>query len=132
MVNSVRLNQRSLLPRPAIAPPPAAEQAPRIVVVVPARDEAGNICQILRSLLTQDYPLNRFSVLVIDDHSNASERRCSFRPHIAATFHFRVPFWYGLLFPPGYTIGASWRSRACAAASGVKSVGKAGSIHERR
>jgi len=26
--------------------------------------------------------------------------------HIAATFHFRIPFWYGLLFPLGYTAGA--------------------------
>ena len=26
--------------------------------------------------------------------------------HIAAMVHFRVPFWYGLLFPLGYTVGA--------------------------
>jgi chlorobactene glucosyltransferase len=26
--------------------------------------------------------------------------------HIAATFYFRIPFWYGLLFPLGYTAGA--------------------------
>jgi chlorobactene glucosyltransferase len=26
--------------------------------------------------------------------------------HIAATFYFRIPFWYGLLFPLGYTVGA--------------------------
>ncbi len=26
--------------------------------------------------------------------------------HIAGTFHFRTPFWYGLLFPIGYTAGA--------------------------
>lgn len=26
--------------------------------------------------------------------------------HIAATFHFRIPFWYGLLFPLGYAAGA--------------------------
>ena len=56
-------------PRVAIAPPPAAEQAPRIVVVVPARDEAGNICRCLNSLLAQDYPTSRFKVLVVDDHS---------------------------------------------------------------
>jgi hypothetical protein len=30
----------------------------------------------------------------------------AFGLHIAATFHFRIPFWYGLLFPLGYTIGA--------------------------
>ena len=26
--------------------------------------------------------------------------------HIAATFYFRIPFWYGFLFPFGYTAGA--------------------------
>jgi len=26
--------------------------------------------------------------------------------HTAATFYFRIPFWYGLLFPFGYTAGA--------------------------
>ena len=30
----------------------------------------------------------------------------AFGLHIAATFYFRVPFWYGLLFPLGYTVGA--------------------------
>jgi chlorobactene glucosyltransferase len=26
--------------------------------------------------------------------------------HLAATFHFRIPFWYGFIFPLGYTVGA--------------------------
>jgi chlorobactene glucosyltransferase len=26
--------------------------------------------------------------------------------HVAATFYFRIPFWYGLVFPLGYTVGA--------------------------
>jgi chlorobactene glucosyltransferase len=30
----------------------------------------------------------------------------SFGLHIAATFYFRIPFCYGLLFPLGYTAGA--------------------------
>jgi chlorobactene glucosyltransferase len=30
----------------------------------------------------------------------------AFALHIAATFYFRIPFWYGLLFPLGYTAGA--------------------------
>jgi chlorobactene glucosyltransferase len=63
------VNQRGLLPGVAIAPPLAAEQAPRIAVVVPARDEAGNICRCLNSLLAQDYPPSRLRVLVVDDHS---------------------------------------------------------------
>jgi chlorobactene glucosyltransferase len=63
------INQRGLLPAVAIAPPLAAEQAPRIVVIVPARDEAGNICRCLNALLAQDYPPGRLRVLVVDDHS---------------------------------------------------------------
>ena len=30
----------------------------------------------------------------------------AFGLHIAATFYFRIPFWYGLLFPLGYAAGA--------------------------
>jgi chlorobactene glucosyltransferase len=30
----------------------------------------------------------------------------AFALHIAATRHFRIPFYYGLLFPLGYTVGA--------------------------
>jgi chlorobactene glucosyltransferase len=30
----------------------------------------------------------------------------AFALHVAATFYFRIPFWYGLLFPLGYTAGA--------------------------
>jgi chlorobactene glucosyltransferase len=26
--------------------------------------------------------------------------------HVAATFYFRIPFWYGLIFPLGYSVGA--------------------------
>ena len=31
----------------------------------------------------------------------------AFGLHIAATFYFRIPFWYGLVFPLGYTLGAA-------------------------
>jgi len=30
----------------------------------------------------------------------------AFGLHVAAAFYFRIPFWYGLLFPLGYTAGA--------------------------
>jgi chlorobactene glucosyltransferase len=51
------------------AAPPAAEQAPRIAVIVPARDESANIGRCLDSLLAQDYPLSKLRVIVVDDHS---------------------------------------------------------------
>jgi len=63
------IDQRGLLPRVALASPPACERAPHVAVIVPARDEAANIGPCLQSVLAQDYPANRLSVLVVDDHS---------------------------------------------------------------
>lgn len=63
------LNQRGLLPPLKSAPHSAGEATPRIAVIVPARDEAANIGRCLQSVLAQDYPVDRLSVLVVDDHS---------------------------------------------------------------
>ncbi len=61
--------QRGLLPRLENTLPPARERAPRIGVIIPARDEEANIGPCLRSLLAQDYPADRLHVVVVDDHS---------------------------------------------------------------
>lgn len=45
------------------------ESAPRIAVIVPARDEAANIGPCLTSLLAQDYPAGRLHLLAVDDES---------------------------------------------------------------
>jgi hopene-associated glycosyltransferase HpnB len=42
---------------------------PRVVAVIPARDEAGVITGTLQSLLQQDYP-GQFDIVVVDDHSD--------------------------------------------------------------
>lgn len=42
---------------------------PRVVAVVPARNEARTIAQTVTSLLRQEYP-GEFSVVVVDDHSD--------------------------------------------------------------
>ena len=65
------VKQRGLLPRLDEAPPPS-EQAPRIAVIVPARNEEANIGRCLESLVAQDYPVSRLSVRVVDDHSSDS------------------------------------------------------------
>ena len=49
------------------AAPPAAADAPRVSILVPARNEALNIGACARSLLAQDYP--DYELLVLDDHS---------------------------------------------------------------
>ena len=41
---------------------------PRVVAVVPARNEAETIAQAVRSLAAQDYP-GEFSIIIVDDHS---------------------------------------------------------------
>jgi chlorobactene glucosyltransferase len=61
--------QRGLLPRLVRSSPPPPENAPCIAVIVPARDEETNIGACLQSLVAQDYPASRLSVLVVDDHS---------------------------------------------------------------
>jgi chlorobactene glucosyltransferase len=63
------IQQRGLLPRLDPAFPPRADGAPRISLIVPARDEEANIGACLRSLLGQDYPRNCFHIVVVDDHS---------------------------------------------------------------
>ena len=49
------------------AAPPGAGDAPRVSILVPARNEAHNIEPCVASLLAQDYP--DFELIVLDDHS---------------------------------------------------------------
>jgi len=50
----------------ATSPPPV--EWPRVVAIVPARDEAEGIVATVTSLLRQDYP-GAFDIVVVDDHS---------------------------------------------------------------
>jgi chlorobactene glucosyltransferase len=61
--------QRHFLPSLKPAQPPPAERAAKITVIVPARDEAGNIERCLRSFAAQTYPQSALRIVVIDDHS---------------------------------------------------------------
>lgn len=56
-------------PRPNLAEfaPLPDEEAPLVSIIVPARDEAGNIGRCVGSLLRSGYP--RFEVIVVDDRS---------------------------------------------------------------
>jgi chlorobactene glucosyltransferase len=99
-------NQRGLLARVPIALPPPCECAPRLVVIVPARDEAKNIGRCLQSLLMQDYPANRLSVLVVDDHS--ADDTAAIVRRIAAS-HPHVTLLSSPQLPPRWT----GKSHAC-------------------
>jgi len=56
-----RLSEDATVPKPL-------ENWPRVVAVVPARNEAATISQTISSLAKQDYP-GEFSIIVVDDHS---------------------------------------------------------------
>ena len=70
-------------------------QWPRVIAIVPARNEADTIGQTMGALLAQDYP-GRFSIVVVDDHSDdatseiAKETACEKDAESRATVH-RAP-----------------------------------------
>ncbi len=45
-------------------------EAPKVAIIVPARDESLNIGPCLRSLLAQQYPAERWRIIVVDDDSS--------------------------------------------------------------
>lgn len=51
-----------------VAPHEPLKVWPRIVAIVPARNEAETIAQSVESLIAQDYP-GKLSILIVDDHS---------------------------------------------------------------
>jgi len=48
---------------------PSPAKWPRVTAVIPARNEAASIAEVVRALALQDYP-GEFSAIVVDDHSN--------------------------------------------------------------
>ncbi len=48
---------------------PAGGRLPHVSVVVPFRNEAHNLGRLLASLAAQDYPGDRYEVILVDDHS---------------------------------------------------------------
>jgi chlorobactene glucosyltransferase len=66
----VLIRQR-LAARRTLSPvkPKTLESFPSVSFIIPARDEADNITGCLESILAQDYPADRFEILVVDDNS---------------------------------------------------------------
>lgn len=52
---------------------PAPAFWPRVVAIVPARDEAAHVADALGSLLAQDYP-GELAIILVDDHSEDATR----------------------------------------------------------
>jgi hopene-associated glycosyltransferase HpnB len=83
------------------APPPAAW--PEVVAIVPARDEAANVGEAIRSLLRQDYP-GRFAVVLADDRSRDGTAEAARR---AAADDPRLTVVRTAPLPPGWN-GKVW------------------------
>jgi chlorobactene glucosyltransferase len=77
-------------------PPP---DAPRLSVIVPARDEASNIARCVRSIMTSPYPA--LDIIVVDDHSTDDTTRiaraaCAGDPRVrVVSAPALVPGWLG-------------------------------------
>lgn len=106
--------QRYALTRLSAAAPGASGDAPRVAVIVPARDESANIGACLAALLAQDYP--RLAVVVVDDDSTddtaAIVRRLSAQDR-------RVVLMQSPPLPPG------WTGKVNACAAGARAVADA-------
>ncbi|MGC1437678.1 MAG: glycosyltransferase [Terriglobales bacterium] len=78
--------------------------APRIAVIVPARDEAEVIGLAIRSLLEQDYP-GRAQIFVVDDHS--SDETANVARRAAGDKAQQVTISSAMPLPAGWT-GKTW------------------------
>ena len=93
------------------AAPPAAADAPRVSILIPARNEALNIGPCVRSLLAQDYP--NCELLVLDDHSTDGTGDLVRGLGLSETGE-RQRMLTGAALPPGWT-GKGWACHQLAA-----------------
>lgn len=81
---------------------PAPPTFPRVSLLVPARNEAGNVEACVRGLLNQDYP--NFEVIVLDDES--TDGTGEILQHLAAE-DVRLRVIHGQPLPAGW-LGKNW------------------------
>ncbi len=93
---------------------------PRVVAIVPARDEASVIARSIGSLLRQDYP-EHFSVVVVDDQSSDGTANSALAAARAAGAIDRVSIIGGTEVPQGWT-GKLWAMHQGLAATEVGSA----------
>jgi chlorobactene glucosyltransferase len=91
----------------------APGNAPHVALIIPVRDEEHNIGACLKSLSAQDYPLDDFDVLVVDDHS--SDRTVT----IAAELAQHCSRLKVLLSPP---LPPQWTGKCHACSIGARAV----------
>ena len=79
---------------------------PRVVAVVPARNEAAAIRQSLTSLVQQNYP-GQFSIIIVDDHSEDGTAHIAQRTVSELGAESRVTVCQATPLPPNWT-GKLW------------------------
>ena len=79
---------------------------PRIVAILPARNEADTIARAVESLAAQDYP-GKFQIVVVDDHSEDDTGALAMRAAQAAGAADRVTVIQAAQLQPGWT-GKLW------------------------
>jgi glycosyltransferase involved in cell wall biosynthesis len=79
---------------------------PPVVAVIPARNEAATIAQVLASLLKQDYA-GEFSVVLVDDHSKDATAQIARQAAHELNAESRVTICPSPPLPPGWT-GKLW------------------------
>jgi len=84
--------------------PPSAW--PRVIAVVPARNEAAGIQQCVASLLQQKYP-GEFSVIVVDDHSEDATAQLAQQAACDSGAESRIKIRSAAPLPEGWT-GKLW------------------------
>jgi len=93
----------------------APDACPRVVAVVPARDEAEVIAACVDSLVRQDYP-GAFEIVVVDDHSTDGTAAIA----CAAAAAARGPDRLEILSAP--TLPKAWTGKLWAMSCGVRHV----------
>ena len=79
---------------------------PPVVAVIPARNEAATIAQVLASLLKQNYA-GEFSVVLVDDHSEDATTQIARQTAHQLSAESRTTFRSAAPLPPGWT-GKLW------------------------
>jgi hopene-associated glycosyltransferase HpnB len=82
------------------------ENWPRVVAIVPARNEAETIAQTVRSLAAQDYP-GEFSIIIVDDHSEDGTANLARKTANESGASQRVKIHSAAPLAPGWT-GKLW------------------------
>jgi hopene-associated glycosyltransferase HpnB len=97
--NFWRLREDKIEPQPL-------EYWPRVVVIVPARNEAETIARSISSLAAQDYP-GEYSIIVVDDHSEDGTADIAQRAAESSSAAQRVTIHSAAALQPGWT-GKPW------------------------